>query len=774
MLTRSRGVRALFALPLLGALLAGAGTVAAQDGLNHARMIETLRLGTVAPAPDGERVLIQVQRWSYERSGAESEIRLLKTSDFENPVVLPLSGRNPRDPAWSPDGARVAYVATAEDGSAQLFLHDVAAGADRQLTRIRTGVRMPRFSPDGSRITFLSSVYPGAGSPEASAAEMDRRAANPSSARIYSGFPYRDYGNQWFDGRVDHLHSVEVRGGDPVDLLAGSALARGSGWSGVMEYNWHPDGRSLVFSGSEDFDEQADRFDTKSLYLLPLAAAGEGSEPRLLVDRHTNDRNPVFSPDGRYLAWSSIWCCWGSAETGTMDGSDGSVWGDPLSSHASSPDGVFAALPVMQGDTMPSYRLNRVGVRDMETGMVTILMEGWDRPTGAPAWSPSGDELFFTAEDSGYDPIYRIRLEDALAGADPVRLVGPPGAWGNPIPAGRRVFAARQSTTRPPELYLLDPGAPVASAESARAGARDGVPPSEAPFGIAIAAGIGGTAERVLRVTALNDGTLGAIPMREAEEVFWEHGGRQIQGWLVLPADFREDGVYPLFLFPHGGPNNMHSDGFHFRWNAQLFANAGYVVFMPNPAGSTGFGESFAAEIQGEWGGVVWHEIMAGVDHLLATRPYLREERMVAASASYGGYLMNWLITQTDRFQAVFTHASIWNFVSMTGASVISHYMLVDYNNRPPWEDFASFNRYSPHYQAANIRTPTYVSHGGMDAGVPDGQGMELYWTLQRLGVETRFIHFPDEGHWILQPANSRVWYQELLDWMASHLPPDA
>jgi dipeptidyl aminopeptidase/acylaminoacyl peptidase len=191
---------------------------------------------------------------------------------------------------------------------------------------------------------------------------------------------------------------------------------------------------------------------------------------------------------------------------------------------------------------------------------------------------------------------------------------------------------------------------------------------------------------------------------------------------------------------------------------------------MPNPTGSTGFGEAFAAEIQGEWGGRVFQEVMSGVDHLLATSPWLDGERMVAGSASYGGYFMNWLITQTDRFKAVFTHASIWNFVSMTGASIISHYMLADASNRPPWDDFAAFNKYSPHYHAAKIRTPTYVSHGGQDAGVPDGQGMELYWTLQRLGVESRFIHFPDEGHHVLQPANSRVFYEEMLKWFAAHL----
>ena len=766
-----------------------------QERLTHERMIETLRLGAVAPAPEGDRVVVQVQHWAYGRSGPRSELWLVDVDQPHAPEVLSLQGANPGDPAWSPDGTRMAYVAGDADGHRQLFVHEMDGEGSRQITRIRTGVRMPRFSPDGTRLTFLSRVFPEAGSPQASAQEMERHAQDPASARIYSGFPYRSYGNQWFDGRVEHLHAVPAHGGPVRDLLAGSRLVAGPGWSGVMEYEWHPEGRAIVFSASEDFHLQADRFDTKDLYLLPVTRSGahDGAsgraapdllsastsgdqpapdpEPVLLVDHYTNDRNPIFSPDGRYLAWASIWCCWGSLGVeGEGRGVGGLVGegGDPFAIHGSAPDVGMVPLPALPGDTMPSYKLNRIMVRDMETGELHVLMEAWDRPPGAPVWSSSGDELFFGAEDEGHDPIYRIRLADALRGDDPVRLVGPPGAWGSPTVAGGRVFAARQSSTRPPELYLLDPARPGEGAARVLSGG--GEPPSTTPLDHPIPPGVGGTAARVRRITALNDRILDPVPMTEGEEVFWEHGGRTIQGWLVTPADLDEEGVHPLFLFPHGGPNNMHSDRFHYRWNAQVFAAEGYVVFMPNPAGSTGFGESFAAEIQGEWGGVAWDEIMAGVDYLLATRGYLREERMVAASASYGGYLMNWLITQTDRFQAVFTHASIWNFVSMTGSSVIAHYILADANNRPPWEDFQGFNQYSPHYYAANIRTPTYVSHGGMDAGVPDTQGMELYWTLQRLGVPSRFIHFPDEGHWILQPSNSRVWYRELLDWMALHL----
>jgi dipeptidyl aminopeptidase/acylaminoacyl peptidase len=681
-------------------------------------MIAAKRLGVVAASPDGRQAVIQVLTYSYERPGPDGDLWIvdLETSGpGGEPRRLTSAPGVESSPVWSPDGTTIVFVARAADGPAQVHRIPATGGAPVQLTTLSTGASLPRFSPDGRTIAFLSNVVPTARDDAENAARLKAARESPSSARIYTGFPYRDYGNQWFDGRVNHLMTMPAGGGAPRALLTGTRLVREPGWSGVMEYDWRPGSQAIVFSASIDFHTQADRFDTKDLYVVESGPAGS-VEPTLLVDAQTNDRNPVFSPDGRYLAWHAVWCCWGDFETDQ--------------------DQASAGYP-KRFDPNASYRDNRILVRDMQTGVVTVLMAGWDRPPEAPAWSADGRELYFAAPDDGHNRLFRISLQDGLKGGRPAVLAGPPGAWGGPVVAGHRVLAARQRATRPPELYAID---------------------------------VRATAGQPRQVSDLNGALFGQFAMNQAEEVFWDYRGRKIQGWLVKPPAFDPAKRYPLFLFPHGGPFGAHADIFHYRWNAQIFAAHGYVVFMPNPTGSTGFGERFAAEIQGEWGGRVFEEVMAGVDHLLASSAWLDGDRMVAGSASYGGYFMNWLITQTDRFKAVFTHASIWNFVSMTGASIISHYMLADASKRSPWEDFAAFNKYSPHYHAARIKTPTYVSHGGQDAGVPDGQGMELYWTLQRLGVESRFIYFPDEGHHILKPANSRVFYKEMLDWFAAHL----
>lgn len=676
----------------------------------HEDMIAAKRLGAVAASPDGRRAVVQVLTYSYDRPGPDGDLWVvdLEAGAPSEPRRLTSAPGVESGPAWSPDGGTVVYVARAGDGPAQLFRVPADGGTPTQLTRLSTGASMPRFSPDGGTIAFLSNVYPAAKDDAENAVRLEAARDNPSSARIYTGFPYRDYGNNWFDGRVNHLMTMPAGGGSPRGILTGTPIVGEPGWSGVMEYDWRPDSKAIVFSASIDFHRQADRFDTKDLYLVGTEGA---PSPTLLVDAQTNDRNPTFSPDGRYLAWHAVWCCWG--ELGGEEAQD--------------------RYPA-KFDPSASYRDNRILVRDMQTGTVTVLMQAWDRPPDAPAWSADGRELYFSAPDDGHNRLFRIALQDGLKGGKPSVLAGPPGAWGSPVIAGSRVLSARQRSTRPPELYAIET-------------AGQAIPRA---------------------VSDLNGALFARFAMTEAEEVFWNYGGRKIQGWLVKPPAFDPAKKYPLFLFPHGGPFGMHADIFHYRWNAQIFAAHGYVVFMPNPTGSTGFGETFAADIQKEWGGRVFDEVMAGVDHLLATSPWLDSERMVAGSASYGGYFMNWLITRTDRFKAVFTHASIWNFVSMAGSSIISHYMLADASNQSPWEDFAAFNKYSPHYHAAKIKTPTYVSHGGQDAGVPDTQGMELYWTLQRLGVKSRFIHFPDEGHHVLKPANSRVFYQEMLEWFGS------
>jgi dipeptidyl aminopeptidase/acylaminoacyl peptidase len=270
--------------------------------------------------------------------------------------------------------------------------------------------------------------------------------------------------------------------------------------------------------------------------------------------------------------------------------------------------------------------------------------------------------------------------------------------------------------------------------------------------------------EGVRRLTRTNP-SLAAFKLRPAENVWFEGaGGAKIQAWVVKPPDFVEGRKYPLLYLVHGGPQNSWHDGWTFRWNAQVFASAGYVVFMPNPRGSTGFGQQFTDDISGDWAGRVYEDLMKGLDFAEAL-PYVEKGRTGAAGASYGGYMMNWLLGHTTRFKAVVTHASVYNLTSMYGATEELWFPEWDLKGTP-WSNPELYAKLSPHTYAKDFKTPTLVTHGELDFRVPIGEGFQLFTALQRQGVPSKMVYFPDEGHWINKPANSALWYKEFIAWM--------
>ncbi|HEV2861466.1 MAG TPA: S9 family peptidase, partial [Pyrinomonadaceae bacterium] len=243
-------------------------------------------------------------------------------------------------------------------------------------------------------------------------------------------------------------------------------------------------------------------------------------------------------------------------------------------------------------------------------------------------------------------------------------------------------------------------------------------------------------------------------------------------GWLFKPADFDPARKYPLLVLIHGGPQGAFNDAWGYRWNPQVFASRGYVVLMPNPRGSTGFGQKFTDEISGDWGGKVYTDLMNGVVKAAAL-PYVDRSRVGAAGASYGGYMVNWLLGHNNhpavRFKTFVSHAGLFNLFSMYGATEELWFPEWEFKGTP-WDNPVLYERWSPHRFVRNMSTPTLVTHGELDYRVPYGEGLQLFTALQRRGVPSKLVLFPDEGHWILKPANSQLWYTTVLDWLDSHL----
>jgi dipeptidyl aminopeptidase/acylaminoacyl peptidase len=267
------------------------------------------------------------------------------------------------------------------------------------------------------------------------------------------------------------------------------------------------------------------------------------------------------------------------------------------------------------------------------------------------------------------------------------------------------------------------------------------------------------------RVTRVNDAVLAPFGLRPGESVTYTGGGGQaIQAWIVKPPDFDPSKTYPLVVLIHGGPQGAWSDAWSYRWNPQVYAGAGYVVFMPNPHGSVGWGQAFTDAIRADWGGKVYEDIMKGTDSAEAL-PYVEKGRTVAAGASFGGYMANWIAGHTNRFRALVTHSGVFDLVSMYGATEELFFPEWDLEGTY-WTNPETYARWNPRAFVESFKTPTLVVHGALDYRVPIEQGLGMFTALQRQGVPSRLVVFPDENHWILKPANSVRWHEEVLGWL--------
>ncbi|MBE3099750.1 MAG: S9 family peptidase, partial [Planctomycetes bacterium] len=393
---------------------------------------------------------------------------------------------------------------------------------------------------------------------------------------------------------------------------------------------------------------------------------------------------------------------------------------------AYSPDGRYIAY---RAQKRPGFEADRweLMLFDRKTGEHRSITASFDRPVDSYTWTPDARVLCLVAEEQGSVAAFKLDVGGGVPKALPID-----GSLSDLqlTPDGRTLVFSRATLNEPPEIF--------------RANA-DG--------------------SNVQPVTRTNTSALAGFRLRAGEAVwFTGANGSRIQAWIVRPPDFREGRKYPLLYLVHGGPQSAWNNGWTYRWNAQVFASAGYVVFMPNPTGSTGFGQRFTDDISGDWGGRPFEDLMKGADYAEAL-PYVDRHRTGAAGASYGGYMMNWFLGHTDRFKAIVSHAGVFNLASMYGATEELWFPEWDLAGTP-WTNPESYDMWSPHRYAKNFRTPTLVTHGELDFRVPIGEGLQLFTTLQRQGVPSKMIYFPDEGHWINRPANATLWYRTFIEWM--------
>ena len=665
--------------------------VAAQQPAARLTIQELLKIQRVADpqlSPDGRWVAYQVSVPDMAANRSLTQVYVVAVAGSE-PKQLTSGVASASAPRWSPDGHRIAF--TTGD---QVWTMDSAGGGLKQVTNISTGAADPVWSPDGRWIAFTSEVFPDCAEDECNRRRNAEREENKVKAHVVSGLLYRHW-TTWKDGKRTHVFVVASGGGAARDLTPGDFDAPPFSLGGPPDYAFSPDSKELAFTRNSDRLEATST--NSDIFVVSVAG---GVPRRLTGDNKGADSSPVYSPEGRYLAYRS------------------------------------QATPMFESDRW------RLILYDRQTNRTRELLPKFDAYVEGFTFSPDGKSIYFVSGERGQQPIFVVSVGDGSV----KKLIGGFNDDVKVSQDGRVLVFARSTSTNPTEIY------------TARL---DGI----------VAHGQGG--DQAVQLTHTNDAAMQQYGLRPAEGLTWEGaGGTRIYGYLFKPADFDPSKKYPLVVLIHGGPQGAWGENWGYRWNPQVFTNAGYIVFQPNPRGSTGYGQQFTNEISGDWGGKAYTDILNGVAKVVAL-PFVDKSNVAAAGASYGGYMVNWILGHNDdprvHFKTLVSHAGVFNLTSMYG--VTEELWFPEWELKgTPWDNPEMYERWSPHRFAKNFKTPTLVTHGEIDYRVPVGEGLQLFTYLQRQGVESRLVVFPDEGHWIMKPQNSQFWYTNVLDWLDAHL----
>ena len=647
------------------------------------------------------------------------------------------------EPQLSPDGTRAVYTVAVPDLQANrlarnIWLVSLKTGDARPLTTTgRDGGA--KWSPDGRRIAFISQ--------------------RDGTSQLYLLDECR------------HRHGGRGRAHTKPDQLSG----------GADNIVWSPDGQTIAFTSEVYPDCRDDRCNAardeareknpvrariydallyrhwtswsegKRLHLFVVPAAGGAA--RDLLPGATYDVPPpqregphpiAFAPDNRTICFTAVTDRVEATSTnGDLFEIDATAAGAMPKRLTTGPgfDGAPAYSPdgrtiLFRSQARAGYESDkwRLMLLDRASGRQTSLTDAFDRSVEDPRWSNDGKSIYFNAEDEGEMPVFTI----AATGGMPRAITA--GMFDGEFDiAADALIVARSSVSSPTELFQVNRASGMATP-----------------------------------LTRHNAARLSALDLPRSEPfTFSGAGGTQIHGMLVRPPSFDAGRKYPVVMLLHGGPQTQWGDTWSYRWNAEMFAAPGYVIVMINRRGSTGAGQQFVDDITGDWGGKPLEDLMKGLDFVLQKYSFTDPQRVAAAGASYGGYMIDWLASQSKgRFRALVSHAGVYDLASMYGSTEELWFPEHDFGGTP-WTNPKAYQQMSPSSYAADFgkyKTPTLVICGEQDYRVPYTQSLEFYTALQRQDVPSKLIVFPDEGHWILKPQNSVVWYHEVLGWLGEHL----
>ena len=550
-----------------------------------------------------------------------------------------------------------------------------AGGESRRLTMVPTGASAVKWFPDSQRLAFVSRVWPDLKSWDEQGKRLKERKDSKVTAQVFDRAGMR-YWDHWLDEREAHVYTIPLAGGDTTAVTLGTGQQLSRAEAGASSYDISPDGKEIAFAADTDATGVDSNFD---VFVVPAAG---GAARNLTTDNPAADNAPVYSPDGRYLAFGR------------------------------------QAVKGFYGDRV------RLTLHDRQAGTNRVVADDWDRSVSGVTWAPDASRVYVVVDDAGTSRLYAVDVGTGLRLAlTRQRSYGSISLSKD----GQTLVALRESFVEPPTLVKVDPR--------------------------------GGEATRL---STFNDALLSRIDFGSYESVTYKGAaGADVQMWVNYPANFDAKKKWPVYVLIHGGPHNGVLDSFQWRWQAQLFSGWGYVTAWPNFHGSSGFGQAFADSINPNWADLPYEDVIKAAGWL-SEKPWVDGARMAAGGGSYGGYLVSVILGREHPFKTLVCHAGVTNlyteYAADFGAGKRRHGEF--------WEQEEMFRKTSPQFGAANFKTPTLVIHGGRDYRVPENNGIELFNILQNKGIKSRFIHYPDENHWILKPQNSIHWYAQTREWL--------
>ncbi len=642
------------------------------------------RFGEFEVSPDGKLIVYKVTRYDLAENKGNGDLWVLDLGDL-SARRLTTHEKSDSNPKWSKDGKTIYFIATRGE-KPQVHSISPFGGEAIAITDVKEGVANLAVSPDGTHLSFTSDV------------RLDKKLEDiypdlpKADARIVDDLLYRHW-DHWYEGTYSHLFVASIDGTGPRDLMEGMRVATPLvPFGGGEQIAWSPDGTELCYTAKLDDDPEAST--DSDLYLVPAG----GGEARCITDGMDGfDRNPLYSPDGRWIAFHSMERAGFEADK------------------------------------------ERLMLYDRANGAIRDLSAAFDHWVGDMSWDPDSSSLVFSSPVRGTEQLFRVDLTGTVT----LLTRGRHNLTGATVsPDGKTIYATQCTTERPYELARI----PAA----------------------------GGEPEVI---THVNDDVFAKLELPTVKERFVKtRDGKDLHCWVIYPPDFDESASYPMLTYCQGGPQSPITQWFSYRWNFHLMAANGYIVVAPNRRGLPGFGQAWNDAISRDWGGAAMQDYLDATDDMFR-EPYVDRKRTAAVGASFGGYSVYWLMghDQDDRFCSMVAHCGLFNLESWSGTTEELWFSNWDVGEAYWKSDDArkAYDANSPHRFVDQWDTPLLVIHGQKDYRVPVGEGMQAFTAARLRGVPSRFLYFPEEGHWVLGAQNGVLWHRVFFDWVDRFCKPN-